>query len=106
MLLLSRATTILLFASLLPISIWAADPCIDINIAPKEELEKIKQIGESRAEQIIKLRGEKPFLSVDELSRVTGLGAVRVSDIKKQGLACVKTQETGPARHASQGDAG
>ncbi|MDO8663801.1 MAG: helix-hairpin-helix domain-containing protein, partial [Candidatus Wildermuthbacteria bacterium] len=55
-------------------------------------MEKIKQIGEARARQIIKLREEKPFFSVDELSRITGLGRSRIADIKKQDLACVSNK--------------
>ena len=76
--------------------VFAANPCIDINTAPQEELEKIKHIGESRAKQIIALRGERLFSSVDELDRVIGIGPARVSDIKQEGLACVevKLQQT------------
>ncbi len=67
--------------------------CININTAPKEELVKIKQIGEARAEQIINMRKEKLFSSVDDLDRVVGIGPSRIADIKEQGLACV---EDGP----------
>ncbi|MDO8559249.1 MAG: helix-hairpin-helix domain-containing protein [bacterium] len=69
----------------------AADPsgCIDINTAPKEELIKIKQIGEARAEQIMNLREEKLFSSVDDMDRIIGIGPARITDIKEQGLACV-----------------
>lgn len=69
----------------------AADPCIDINTAPKEELEKIKHVGSARGEQIVRLRKEKLFFSVNELNRVVGIGPSRVSEIKEQGLACVST---------------
>jgi hypothetical protein len=72
--------------------IGATNACIDINTAPQEELEKIKHIGESRAKQIIILREEKLFSSVDELDRVIGIGPARISDIKQEGLACVQTQ--------------
>jgi len=70
----------------------AANSCVDINTAPQEELEKIKHIGESRAKQIITLRKEKLFSSVDDLDRVVGIGPARVSDIKQEGLACVLAQ--------------
>lgn len=83
---LSRYWPIFLFLAL---AVNAANPCIDINTASKQDLEKIKHIGEARAEQVIKLRGEKLFSSVDELSRVIGLGPARISDIKKEGLACI-----------------
>jgi len=63
--------------------------CVNINTAPKEELEKIIHIGPSRVEQIINLRQEAPFVSLDDLQRVRGIGPARVADIKNQGLACV-----------------
>jgi hypothetical protein len=66
--------------------------CIDINSAPKSELMKITQIGEARADQIIKLREERPFSSLDDLARVDGIsaGGSRLNAIKNEGLACVK----------------
>ncbi len=67
----------------------ATNVCVDINTAPKGELEKIVQIGESRAQQIIKLREERLFSSINDLNRIIGLGESRISAIKKQDLACV-----------------
>ena len=60
--------------------------CIDINEASQEELMEITQIGEARAEQIIDLR---PFNSVDELTKIKGIGSKRIDEIKAQGKACV-----------------
>jgi competence protein ComEC len=65
-------------------------PCIDINTASAKELERIIHIGPERAGQIVQLRKEKPFRNVDELVRVKGIAAVRMADIKKEGLACVR----------------
>lgn len=59
---------------------------IDINTAPLEELEQITQVGPARARQIIRLR---PFTSVDDLTRATGIGEGVLAEIKAQGLACV-----------------
>jgi len=70
--------------------------CVNINTAPKEELEKIVHIGESRAEQVINLRTEKLFSSVDDLVRVSGIGPARIADIKGQGLACVGEPQPEP----------
>ena len=76
-----------------PVIAASSSDCIDINTAPKEELVKIKQIGESRAAQILRLREEKLFSSVDDMDRIIGIGPARIADIKEQGLACVSETE-------------
>lgn len=60
--------------------------CVDINTASASELDEIKWVGPATAEKIIDAR---PFDSVDDLIRVSGIGEVRLQDIKDQGLACV-----------------
>ena len=60
-----------------------ASSLININTASKEDLQYIVHIGPERADQIVKLR---PFLSVDDLVRVNGIGHARLSDIKKQNF--------------------
>lgn len=60
---------------------------IDINRASLEELVQIVHIGASRAEELI---AKRPFTSLDDLLRITGIGQGRLGDIKKQGLACVE----------------
>lgn len=62
------------------------DECIDLNEASKEELMQITQIGQVRAEQLINLR---PFTSVNELTKIKGIGDSRLEEIKQQGKACV-----------------
>ena len=47
---------------------------------------EITQIGEARAKELIHLR---PFQSVDELTRINGIGSGRLEEIKQQGKACV-----------------
>lgn len=74
-------------------AVFAANSCININTASLEELDKIKYVGESRAKQIIILRGEKLFSSVDELDRVIGIGPAIVAKIKQEGMACASQQE-------------
>lgn len=59
---------------------------IDINTAPLEDLIKIAYIGEVRARELISLR---PFSSLDDLTRIRGIGEKSVEAIKKQGLAWV-----------------
>lgn len=60
---------------------------VNINTASLEELQRIVHIGPERAQEIIRLR---PFGSVDDLTRVPGIGAGRLADIKAQGMAYVK----------------
>ncbi len=63
------------------------ESCVDINNASREALLNISHIGESRVEDLISGR---PYSSVDQLTRISGIGPARISDIKEQGLACVK----------------
>ncbi len=60
---------------------------INLNTASLDELQLITHIGLARAEEIIRLR---PFKSLDDLSRVSGIGPSRLADIKAQGVAHVQ----------------
>ncbi len=60
--------------------------CIDINNSSLQQLQNITQIGEERAKQLIELR---PFSSIDELTRINGIGSGRLKEIKAEGKACV-----------------
>ncbi len=59
---------------------------IDINSASAIELDKIKWVGESTAQNIINTR---PFSSVEDLIKVAYIGDTKLTAIKEQGLACV-----------------
>lgn len=59
--------------------------CININTASVEQVQEIIHIGPERAQDLVNLR---PFNSVDDLSRIDGIGPARISDINDQGLAC------------------
>lgn len=59
---------------------------VDINSASASALQRIHQVGPARAQQILALR---PFRSVDDLTRVSGIGPAHLAAIKGQGLACV-----------------
>lgn len=65
----------------------SSSSCVDLNDASQKDLEKIIHIGPARAEAIVEAR---PFNSVDDLQRISGIGAQRLADIKEEGLACVK----------------
>ncbi|WP_245830945.1 MBL fold metallo-hydrolase [Sediminibacillus massiliensis] len=60
--------------------------CVDINNASSEDLQEIIHIGPARAEDLIDLR---PYDSVDDLSRIDGIGPVRMADIKAEEIACI-----------------
>lgn len=64
----------------------ATKTCIDINTASAEELQAIKHIGEKSATEIT---SQRPFKTVDELIKVSGIGEKRLADILEQNLACV-----------------
>ncbi|OLS40655.1 MBL fold metallo-hydrolase [Bacillus sp. MRMR6] len=60
--------------------------CIDVNTATLAELQEIIHFGAARAQALIDSR---PFTSIDDLSRISGIGPARIKDIKKQGVACI-----------------
>ena len=60
---------------------------ININTASIHRLQEIIHISAARANQLTALR---PFRSLEDLSRITGIGAARVRDIIEQGLAYVE----------------
>ena len=63
-----------------------SEGCVNINTAAYESLLLIVHIGSERARELISLR---PFRSVDDMTRINGIGPSRLADIKTQGLACV-----------------
>ncbi|PTL38128.1 MBL fold metallo-hydrolase [Alkalicoccus saliphilus] len=69
-----------------PASSEASEGCVDINTASVEELQRIHQIGPDRAEQITSLR---PFTSIQDMTRINGIGEARIAEIKEEGVACV-----------------
>lgn len=60
--------------------------CVDVNGASTAELTELTGIGEALAEAII---DERPFETLDELTRVNGIGEGKLAGLKEQGLACV-----------------
>lgn len=55
----------------------------EVNKASKEDLMKIKGIGESKADAIIKQRAAKPFVTMADVKAVHGVGPVLLKNIEK-----------------------
>ncbi|MBN2824692.1 MAG: helix-hairpin-helix domain-containing protein [Campylobacterales bacterium] len=83
----------ILSAFLLSASLLYGMSVSELNSASKEDLMKIKGIGESKAEAIIKYRKKKKFTSVDDVVSVRGIGEALAKNIKndiKNGEATKK----------------
>ncbi len=76
---------LLLISFLYPALILAIDR-VEINSASLEQLDKLTGIGPALGQRIIDAR---PFSSIDDLTRVKGVGGKTLQDIKDQGLAYV-----------------
>lgn len=59
---------------------------IDINSANLEDLDKLIGVGPVIAKNIIDAR---PYETLDDLTKASGIGDVKLANIKSQGLACV-----------------
>lgn len=59
--------------------------CVDINTASDADIQRIIHIGPAIQLDLVNLR---PFNSVEDLSRIKGIGPARIKDIIAQGIAC------------------
>ncbi len=68
---------------------------VDINSASKDDLMKVKGIGEKKADAILEYRKNKCFDNVNELDNVNGFGAKTVEALKSEIEAkpCVRKTE-------------
>jgi competence protein ComEA len=58
------------------------DPPIDVNTATADDLQRLPKIGPGMAAKIIAARAGKPFASVDDLRRVSGIGPKTLDAIR------------------------
>src|SRR5438445_5410288 len=55
---------------------------IDLNRAPAEELQKLPGVGPRLARRILEERAKAPFQAVEELRRVSGIGAKTLEKLR------------------------
>jgi len=60
--------------------------CININKAPTAEIQHIIHIGPERSQMLIE---QRPYDSIDDLTKIKGIGPARINDIIEQGYACI-----------------
>ncbi|MGB9743428.1 MAG: ComEA family DNA-binding protein [Minisyncoccales bacterium] len=82
---------LLVILIILPLKISANFSCLDLNTASLEDLEKLTGVGPVIAQKII---DNRPFSSIDDLIKISGIGEVKLAAIKEQGLACVMSSST------------
>ena len=78
------APYVVLLMLLAPIEAFAR--FVHINSASVQELRQIIHIDEVRAPKVV---SHRPYTSVDQLTRVKGIGPARLRDIRSQRLECV-----------------
>jgi len=57
---------------------------VNINTATAEELQALSGIGSVKADSIVVYREKEPFSSVDDLTRVEGIGSATLERIRSQ----------------------
>ncbi len=67
---------------------------VNINAATVAELATLPGIGDAKAAAIVEERTKKPFVSVDDLARVSGIGARTLEDLR----ARVAVDGSGPRK--------
>ena len=79
---------------------------IPINTASLEELQKLPRVGLKRAQQIIDERTKSPFRSIDDLRRVSGIGAKTLETLRPWIMLDVPEHKASPANsgNARSGD--
>ncbi len=61
---------------------------MNINTAPKEQLTTLKYVGDAIADRIIEFRKSTPFINIEDIMKVKGIGPKMFEANKDQ--ICVK----------------
>jgi len=72
----------LVVAGMLAAVTEARAAAVDLNVASAAELEALPGIGAAKAAAIIEERQVRPFVSVEDLERVRGIGPALVAELR------------------------
>jgi competence protein ComEA len=68
---------------LAPLAVQAA-PTVDINTASVSELTELPGVGPAKAAAIVEERSVAPFKSIEDLTRVRGIGDSTIAELREQ----------------------
>jgi len=81
-----------------PVQAGPAEGVVNINTASAEQLQQLPGIGAAKAKAILKHRRTQPFESVDDLSKVKGIGEALLSKIKNRVVVKGRTTAKVPKK--------
>jgi competence protein ComEA len=79
-----------------PKKIQEGEPKIDINNASVQELMRLPNIGEARAEQIVAARNKRPFTAVEDLQHISGIKGKILDGLRPFVIVGTHTAEATP----------
>ncbi|HAR35194.1 MAG TPA: general secretion pathway protein GspK [Desulfobacter sp.] len=70
----SLCVLVCLMVALCSLPAIAGAKMVNINTAPKEELITLKYVGDALADRIIEFRTSTPFVNIEDIMKVKGIG--------------------------------